>query len=210
MSDNIETCNECGLVYYTSLIPHQCAKWIRLPTHLRDSLDARLPKEQATMSINDHDDTAEEEANEREIRRIRQARTAVSTRCWAGNHHGCGIHGIPCDCECHQTTPTQPAPDAGGEWRVRLLPGRAQVIAGDLIILDNIDPQTAAQIVSDHNAVPKLVAAAEAALRYDERIRQHAWKGKSYAEDDTLDDLYDDWIKKSRAALAATADRGGE
>jgi hypothetical protein len=52
------------------------------------------------------------------------------------------------------------------------------------------------------SAAPDLLAACEAALRYDEAIRRHASKGQSWVDGDDLDALYEDWIDKSRAAVA--------
>src|ERR1043165_4470463 len=72
-----------------------------------------------------------------------------------------------CPCECHQTTqqPPQPAPD-GGEWRVggkfvsdceETLSGMYAVYGEDgRFIAGFSDKEEAAQIVAEHNAVPKL------------------------------------------------------
>lgn len=56
-------------------------------------------------------------------------------------------------------------------------------------------------------AAPELLDAARAAVRYDEAIQSCAndpEKMSSFcsAEDETLDDLYTDWIDKARAAIA--------
>jgi hypothetical protein len=84
-----------------------------------------------------------------------------------------------CPCECHQTVNTQPAPDAGGGWRVvydgpsrpmietpdgRLL-SLSQFERGRWISYEQEDVDIT-QIVAEHNAVGLLVAALEAARKY--------------------------------------------
>jgi len=76
-----------------------------------------------------------------------------------------------CPCECHQTAPPQPAPDTG-EWRVEYDPNAgamAYVLAGTpygtSVIASTEGVRHAVQIVSDHNAVPRLIAALEELLR---------------------------------------------
>lgn len=64
----------------------------------------------------------------------------------------------------------------------------------------------AAHIVRCVNAHDQLVAAARAAMAYDEAIKRHCESvesGKNFVEDDELDRLYSDWMTKSRDALAA-------
>lgn len=58
-------------------------------------------------------------------------------------------------------------------------------------------------VVQSVNAHDALVAAAQAALKYDAAIQRYAVQGKSWVEGDDLDALYADWQDKAHAALAA-------
>jgi hypothetical protein len=102
---------------------------------------------------------------------------------------------------------TQPLPDTGGEWRVRLNPGaRAEILEGNTIILAAfMSDEHAAQIVSDHNAVGKLVAALET-LR-DAGMLKHSCKHHSNAQGHPVPDPCPKHEARTMAfaALAAAA-----
>lgn len=115
-------------------------------------------------------DILEEEANEREIRRIRQAQLKRST---VQGRQGRCDHGevltATCD-ECRAARSVQPAPEPSEEWLKRIdhkgrweviskePDGTLRTIVGRLGIYEP-EKENATQIVADHHAVPLLVAA---------------------------------------------------
>jgi hypothetical protein len=96
--------------------------------------------------------------------------------CVIGQHDKCAVEielssrFEGCPCECHQKAAPQPAPDAGGEWRIVNPDGAVvRIVAGENDTITTVTGETraerqlkAAQIISNHKqaaAVPKLVEA---------------------------------------------------
>lgn len=79
-----------------------------------------------------------------------------------------GTHTLNCDSRLgYQCTCTlQPEPDAGEEWRVFEFQRLRVLNKTGRLVADAQTEAEAAQIVSDHNAIPKIVAALEAAQKY--------------------------------------------
>jgi hypothetical protein len=78
------------------------------------------------------------------------------------------------------------------------------VVGGDKRTVTEAGKQANARLIA---AAPELLEAAEAALLYDEALRScrndpREMASFCTAQGDDLDALYDDWIKKSRAAIA--------
>jgi hypothetical protein len=182
-------------------------------------------------------DILEEEANEREIRRIRQAqlrRSITAHNVVRGAIVICKLCRRakpelenPCvplpphkqmtaaEIEWVESSllmpgiPTQPAPDTSGEWRVQAMPthGWRVVDATEQeIVADVYREEDARQIVSDHNAVPKLVAALKDAL-FEAEVSTVLWH-QSRGFVGTVEDAYDKGLMppafvRARAALAA-------
>jgi len=74
------------------------------------------------------------------------------------------------------------------------------------LIKDEIDPWDALEAMQDENNqqrqhIAVLEAAARAALAYDAEIQRVAALGKSWVTSGRLDELYADWLAKTRAAL---------
>lgn len=103
-----------------------------------------------------------------------------------------------------------------GEWRIGGVRGRRWIIA-EYPTGPHEPCSTTTQVIADvygftddevagnlnvMTASKALYAACEAALKYDEAIERHASQGKSWVTSDELDQLYEDWQTKVRAALA--------
>jgi hypothetical protein len=108
----------------------------------------------------------------------------------------------------------QPAPGTSGEWRVQAMPthGWRVVDATEQeVVADVYREEDARQIVSDHNAVPKLVAALKDAL-FEAEVSTVLWH-QSRGFVGTVEDAYDKGLMphafvRARAALAAVGREG--
>jgi hypothetical protein len=118
-----------------------------------------------------------------------------------------------------EIVPTQPAPDTGGEWRYKYEPDLSRT--GQYTLYDDrdcplaeiYDQQVAAQIVSDRNVVPKLVAALKDAL-FEAEVSTVLWH-QSRGFIGIVKDAYDKGLMppafvRARAALAAVSREGDE
>lgn len=52
------------------------------------------------------------------------------------------------------------------------------------------------------------IGAAKAAIHYDEAIQYQANKGKDLVQSEVLDELYFDWLSKTKTALERAKDEG--
>jgi hypothetical protein len=106
-----------------------------------------------------------------------------------------------------EIVPTQPAPDTSGEWRAQATHGWRVVDATEReVVADVYREEDARQIVSDRNAVPKLVEALKDAL-FEAEVSTVLWQ-QSRGFVGTVEDAYDKGLMppafvRARVALAA-------
>jgi hypothetical protein len=146
----------------------------------------------------DDADVIEDEATEQEIRRIRQKRGKQMSETTTTETHvlNCDSRlGYPCTCA------PLPEPDTGEEWHVASESsredGEATIKAG-MEWIGQVKRKYAAQIVSNHNVVPKLVAAleaVEAAFFEDAKSGANVVRGKLIP----LDSEQHPWIPGAKA-----------
>jgi hypothetical protein len=143
--------------------------------------------------------TYESVGNTEHNERLRKLSKSMSYSCWTGTHTEC--EKADRACEHHET---QPAPDTSEEWRVQAMPthGWRVVDATEQeIVADVYREEDARQIVSDHNAVPSLVAALNDLIEYTAGLRLIPESQNIYPSDGGQ-------LDAARAALAAVSREG--